>query len=266
MRSFFILKNKKKGSSLAEIGILIGLVAILSVGAISVLGDTINTNFLNATSSLGSPSKQTAGQPTIEKSYKNCNELYDDGQTESGVYAIDVNGSSLPLYCEMITTGPTAGGWTITDWQFENPHATWGNGIDPDRPPSSYLLSSFSLSTSQVPEHQQIAVGRGYSTGAIDFLDAFSATVDNLLYEFKLHNDTYATAKVAGMTSMLSGKATNLRFSNHSEFSVLDSSHSPSLYWFFNTAASPNAAKGAYYNFNNLSASSQSYAWVILVK
>ena len=74
----------------------------------------------------------TGGMPPLASS---CLELRNQGETVDGTYEIEVNGSTLTVYCDMTTDG---GGWTQLYDQDASvgflPTTTWAEGVNSDQP------------------------------------------------------------------------------------------------------------------------------------
>lgn len=93
-----------------------------------------------------------------------CNDIITNGYANNdGIYAIGTNESNLNVYCDMTTNG---GGWTMVLAQFEaDPVTFWNEGIQTDYDPSLVSSKSFTLETSEIPEHNEISIGYTDITG-----------------------------------------------------------------------------------------------------
>ena len=181
------LKSNKKGGSLIEIGILVGLVSILAIGSVSMLGKSVNNYFDETTQNLSNdnssdsssngndePGSNLSG-PNGETVFLSCQDAFDKGNTTNGVYYIDINQTAFPHYCNMITSDDALrGGWDTIAVQYTPVAVGWGDGIDPDRDPATYLQSSFSLSSAQIQPFTKLAFGRTLQDGSMSFIDALS--------------------------------------------------------------------------------------------
>ena len=189
--------SNDRGGSLIEIGLLIGLVAILAVGLISILGKDVNGGFVNLSSTLINGIKDDgAGNEEAEVGPQSCQEWYLSGETATGFYPITVNGSQLTAYCTMVSGGEFDGGWTLISLQKEGADAGWNDGIDPKRNENSYLNSSFSLSLDQVPQHGSAAVGYISASNAPHMVDGLEfndpdQTILKMLELFETHPANY---------------------------------------------------------------------------
>lgn len=114
--------------------------------------------------------------PKAEKaSGDSCKSILDAvGSTGSGIYSITPNGGpEIDVYCDMESAG---GGWTMIVAQFEaDPAESWNEGIQTDYDPSLGSSKSFTLNTSQIPVHSEVAFGKGLDA---DFIGSASTTYE----------------------------------------------------------------------------------------
>ena len=177
-----------EGSTLAEIGILIGLVAILGIVSIDALGSKVSNSFETLASNLSNPlinTKNPITDPTTSKpdnptSYSSCNQLYEDGYQTTAVYQININDTLRNVQCVMLSAdrGQLAGGWTAISRQFEGYKVPWGKGVSADFDFESSHDIPFSLSDDQIPVSTSIAFGRGLKDGSIEIIDGYSVILN----------------------------------------------------------------------------------------
>jgi hypothetical protein len=167
----------------------------------------------------------------------------------------------------MVTDG---GGWTMIVAQFEDDGLmNWNEGIKSDYDPSLSTSKSFTLSTSQIPSHNQIAFGKGLNPTFVDYVDG-----------------TYSTGNIA-VNTLISPKTQKAyqmhrNYSNYYDYHdpeqesiMVDSSNlmdtltfdelgGPKYTWAF----SPYHISGinGYAMKGDLSASYESYAWTVWVR
>ena len=274
------MKKSIKGASLISMGILIGLIGVVAIGAVSVLGDQTKTTFINVSSDLNyainkeaiDAAKAAAALPK----YHTCNEMFDDGVRLSGVYDLNVNGTKVPIFCYMWgNNGFYTGGWSAVSFQYESNMVPWGAGVSSDRNPATYVDTSFSLSLDQVPDHSSIMFSRGYGSlapipgDAKTILSWFQSTTNATAPTFLLEGIT-PTSKVYRVYAVSEGKFT----SNANTYvgqagvmglSVVDQSDGLSD-WTFNEGASPSQNAGAIYSSSDYYNANDSLPWRIYVR
>ncbi|MDD4409969.1 MAG: fibrinogen-like YCDxxxxGGGW domain-containing protein [Candidatus Pacebacteria bacterium] len=196
-----------------------------------------------------------------------CSALKTKGFNTSGVYTISPTGTPIQAYCDMTTDG---GGWTLVAAQFEDdPVNNWNEGIKSDYDPTLATNKGFTLSTSQIPSHNQIAFGKDLNPTFIDYV-----------------NGTYTTGNIAKATlmSQKTNKAYQIYRNNTNYYDyhdpeqgsivvnsgslmdtlTLDELGGPKYTWAF----SPWHISGidGYAMNGDLSASYESYAWTVWVR
>ena len=285
------MNHQIKGASLISVGILIGLIGVVAIGVVSVLGSKTNTTFLNATSNLAeatlssttapgetAPEIEVPTQPLPE--FHSCNEIYnDDNMTPSGVYPINVNDVAINVYCKMYYSGYYSsmpymiGGWTLITAQKEQDAVMWGSGINPDRDPSTYLDSSFSLSDAQTPTHSSIMFG--YSSSTTYPFDAIFPqwsslqTTDGAFNTIASGYDTKSRLYrvMFGKNTKQTGTgATNFVPEAGTHSLTLWTSYSANAQWAFNYNTSPTANVGVTFSNMNLYSTDETEAWKIFVR
>ena len=166
----FVFRRQFKsshGSTVIEYGILIAAIVCLSLVGISFLGSKVGVSFEDIVTNFHQDDKASSGDgsngsedpvivvadKTETTGYTSCNDAYVNGEVESGVYRLTINGHDMNAYCEMMgpSSGNLEGGWMAALWELEKSERPFGEGIDYDRPAAGYLDSSFSLSEEQIP-------------------------------------------------------------------------------------------------------------------
>lgn len=112
---------------------------------------------------LGTLPAQAESAPAASSSITypaSCDEAFETGVRRDGIFVIQAEGAGMNALCHFETRGELKGGWTVIAYQ-SGPHSMidWWVGIHPQRLPHSYLAASFALAPSQVPPHEEMAVG-----------------------------------------------------------------------------------------------------------
>ena len=112
-----------------------------------------------------------------------CQEILDAGiSTGDGVYTIDPDGSAgakvpFQVYCDMTTDG---GGWTLVAAQFESdPVTNWNEGIQSDYDPTLATSKGFAFSSSELPTHTEMGVGKGLDPTYLTYFN-YTYTTGNI--------------------------------------------------------------------------------------
>lgn len=116
--------GKKKGASVAELGLLAGLIAIVVIGAVTQTGSTLTQLFNIAGNSVNAvvTGKGFSGIENPEDAvYQSCLDSFQAGNVTNGVYNIDVDGEAGPLEvvrlnCQMTVSQMTSYGLSETGW------------------------------------------------------------------------------------------------------------------------------------------------------
>ena len=198
----------KRGSSLVSMGILIGLISILTITAISFLGRHVENIFSDTSHQLanGNPAPLTPPIKLPDHPVYSCNDLFNANIHTSGAYTITVNDQPLTLYCSMITDNTAyQGGWSLISIQNEPQSmletSRWGYGIETDKDPSTFLNTSFSLSEVQIPDHEYLAYG-SIQHGTEVFKNAMKLDFRNVLSAgFSNSNKIYYGISIDGSSN-----------------------------------------------------------------
>lgn len=195
MRKQFV--KKANGASLAEIGLLFGLIAVLLISAISETGEKVSNLFEVGGNALNNAVKaaQNGAIPDEEGRYASCKEWVDSGESEfvnNGVNPIYVGGAADPIdvYCQ--------NGLTLIIAQFEaDPVLNWNEGRQLDYDPALTTNASFALNMAEIPNHSKVYFGQElgaplycleaqYSTGPLSGSTLYSSC-DSAAQTFYMH-------------------------------------------------------------------------------
>lgn len=177
-----MLFKRQQAASGTEAGLLIGLIAVAIIGAVGATGDRLNEIFGFSGNMLGAASVGNniiGTAPTEPEALPaSCLEAYQNGQTTSGVYQIDLTGDdeddAFDVYCDMIRKG---GGWTLVGVLADDGNAywTWNNRV------VTYNGSSVYGSVSSITTDFQSQAWHDLPASEVLFTKADSAT-DFLYY------------------------------------------------------------------------------------
>jgi hypothetical protein len=98
--------------------------------------------------------------PNPALSAKDLLRVRPDLLNKNGIYYIQANSVTFPVYCDMTSRG---GGWTMIVAQFENDSVlSWGEGRQADYDPSLITGRGFCLSADEIPHHTETAFGKDF--------------------------------------------------------------------------------------------------------
>ena len=252
-----------KGASLIEIGILIGLVAIIAIISIDALGQKTNTQFGNLVSFLSDEVSETeapSGPPplsaeaqtpyaevslpteitdqTNKGSFSSCNAAFEQGNTTTGVYQLIDRKWTYNAHCLMVTDpeSPMQGGWTTIVWTSPEKPTGWSTNVEFDRNPATFLDTGYNAHDLKTPSHTNIAFGRGTSSLNLEIVDLINYDFRDLVRNLRgstgiTHfSTTVSSIKVPGQTVDITTDFTTLTFSP--SYSV----NQTNPYWSLNVA------------------------------
>ncbi|MDD4409734.1 MAG: fibrinogen-like YCDxxxxGGGW domain-containing protein, partial [Candidatus Pacebacteria bacterium] len=206
------------------------------------------------------------GCQTTGQLYGSCSELKASGQNTNGVYLIMVNGNTFNVYCDMVTDG---GGWTMVVAQYEDdPVTNWNEGIQSDYDPSLNTKKGFTLNTSQIPTHDQVAFGKDLSPTYIDYAN-FSYTSGNiaktLLFSPKSGKSYHVHRETGSYYSSHDPEASTGTAFKWNNTLTFDETGGTKGTWAFSPNNDVVSARG--YNFNGyVGANTDIYAWTVWVR
>ena len=282
-------KSTDTGSSLIELSILLGAIAVIAIPLTASLGAKIDTMFSLTTDTIASIDENY--QIVAEVDYISCQEIYQSGQTRSGVYKIarGKENKTRNVYCQMLgpDQGAMEGGWTLASWQMEKDPAIWGSGISLTRKASTFLDTSFSMSQNQTPSHTHTAFGSGTSGGSMEMMDGIKYSYYTML--MRLKEDPYRISFGSGNSLLYPSETINIKMGSgrfyadcqyngdwgsfdETDASIRSLSFEPvyahagsQVSWMYNVNDSNPDARGYCYN-TNLSGSSEQQAWALWVR
>lgn len=136
-----------------------------------------------------------------------CKELKNRSSSiPSGNYTITtVSGNDIAVYCDMDSYG---GGWTLIVSQYELSPVAWNVGVSSSFVPSFSEKVGFSLSSSQIPSHSEVAFGKDDEPAYVDYFDY-----------------TYTTGNLP--VSLITGKKTGLNYQIYRDVNRYFAAHDP---------------------------------------
>lgn len=128
--------KRARAASGTEAGMLVGLIAVALIGVIGATGERLNEIFSSSGNMLGLASEGngvSATPPAEPESLPaSCLQAFQNGETETGLYQIDLTGGdeddAFEVYCDMTRKG---GGWTLVGVMADdgNDYWTWNNRV-----------------------------------------------------------------------------------------------------------------------------------------
>lgn len=268
--------HRQKAASLTEMGLLIGLIAVVLIGALSSLGTSLAALFGTVDNALINAERDAEGTTDPEEAqYASCLDFYQSGDSDfqnNGVNQIYPNGATSPIsvWCQ--------DGKTLIAAQFENdPVFDWNEGIQADYDPTLATQKGFALSTSEIPSQTKIYFGAGtnipdycilatYHTGAYNNTTLYPSC-DNAAttyYLTRYPNGFWEQGNPDnGNYAVNPEGAYSIGLELHADTGVEDLSDNYN--WAFVPAFSAPESRGFSYN-GLVSTTVQSYAWTIWVE
>lgn len=194
------LFKRGKGASVAELGLLAGLIAVIIIGTISLSGQKLNELFGivgNNVNQVVTGASVNPLDPEPEPMASSCQEWLDRGETENRIYQIDLNGGdesdAIDVYCDMQRKD---GGWTLVAVLADdgNNYWTWNN-----RQVTYDGTSTFGSASSLTSDYQSLA-WHDLPGNEVLFTKAHSAT-DYLYYSTILNGGTLGDRYPEGTNS-----------------------------------------------------------------
>lgn len=272
------LRGTTCGAALVEYGLLVGLVAVVTIGAVAGLGKQIDTSFDTTTTALaGAVSTQGAGEGSGEAAAltgASCQDIFSQGGRDDGIYTITTGAGELRAACHFVDSGPLTGGWTAVVAQYEASPVGWNAGIAADRADAGYLDTGFSMTQAQVPTHTAMAVGRissgsmalidgiaqGYSTGNLAHFSA-PGLLNGTLYDVHRGDGSYYNFHDPDIGS--TGSDPN--WNNTLTFDRQGPSNGEYT-WAFSAQQGAANARGYAYDGASLEGTNENFGWVVFVR
>jgi len=185
----------------------------------------------------------------ISKDYNNFKEVVvtEPVLSNSSCKNILDNGNTYSVYCNMTDFG---GGWTLVVSQYESNPRQWNEGIQPDYDPSLVTEKSFTLNTTELPEHTESA----FTHGNLGFT----------VHQF--FNKTYSTGDIQTktiQTNLGEGYMINRLINNHYDYSDPENNLTSIPQWNNTLTVDKNGGIAYSYSFspNNPTINYRGYSW-----
>lgn len=91
MKSIFASRQQKKGATLVDYGILVGLLSVVSIGALLLTGNVINTTFEDAESEISSSQSASGGPQQPAQDLVLAAHVFGSPVTEGIPFSFDFN-------------------------------------------------------------------------------------------------------------------------------------------------------------------------------
>lgn len=258
-----------------EYGVILGVIAVASIGVVLTLGGTLQDGFFSTTTTIAD--KLDADRRDRQPN-ESCQSLFESGRSTSGFYTLSVpNGTDLTIMCHMVQSGPLTGGWSVVAAQVEDAtQPDWDDGIFPNRNQNSYFNTGFALSAQQLPPHSHVAFGRyinnteildavamTYTTGPLSHMSMASLLDPALQYDIHRDPDAHYAAHDPETGSLISDPEWN----NTLTFDARTPAPGSEYTWSFSPNHSNSPNQGYAYGGTPLGGTIDlNTAWIVLVR
>lgn len=183
-----------RGAAAQQYAIVVGMIAVVAILAVSSAGRGVGSLMASVSNRLTNVNGATPSAPASPSGqYANCNQMYQAGQTVSGVYTVYPGGTPTSVYCDMTGLNGDGGGWTLvmhgygavavpTNW------STATNAINLPGTPDPAATTTYKYSDAMINQLRAGGVYRLQSYGTYG------------LYRYVGSTCTYSHTTVAGNT------------------------------------------------------------------